>query len=85
MPEENENGKRMIYEYSHKHISTWADSIVLFLKIKLGHKVMIYDKNYHINALAEVKKICLSPIGNNDGCETLEITTKVGKIIHSDN
>jgi predicted component of viral defense system (DUF524 family) len=30
-----------------------------------------------------IKKICLSPIGNNDGCETLEITTKVGKIIHS--
>lgn len=51
---ENENGKLMIYEYSHKQISTWADSIVLFLKIKPGHKVMIYDKNYHINALAEV-------------------------------
>lgn len=32
-----------------------------------------------------IKKICLSPIGNNNGCETLEIITKVCKIIHSEN
>jgi len=45
-------------EYLHKHterqISSWADIIKDFFDIKPSHKVIVYDKVYHINALAEV-------------------------------
>ncbi|MBU4075805.1 MAG: AAA family ATPase, partial [Euryarchaeota archaeon] len=37
-----------------RQISKWADIIMLFFEIKHGDKVIIYDKNFHVNATAEV-------------------------------
>jgi len=50
----NENGKLNIYRHTDRELSSWADSIKRFFEIKPGHKVMVYGKNFHINALAEV-------------------------------
>jgi hypothetical protein len=49
-----ENGKFNIYRYTDNQINTWADIIKDFLEIKPGHMVIVWDKNFHINAMAEV-------------------------------
>lgn len=43
-----------LYEHTEKQISSWADIIKDFFDIKPSHKVIVYDKDYHINALADV-------------------------------
>lgn len=50
----DENSKLNIYKYTDKQISSWADIIIRFFEIKPGHKVIVYGKSFHINALAEV-------------------------------
>lgn len=49
-----ENGNFNIYLYTENKISRWAEIIKDFFDIKLGHKVIVYDKDFHINALANV-------------------------------
>ncbi len=49
-----ENGNFNIYKSTENKISRWAEIIKDFFDIKPGHKAIVYDKNFHINALAEV-------------------------------
>lgn len=49
-----ENGNFNIYLYTENKISRWAEIIKDFFDIKPGHKVIVYDKDFHINALADV-------------------------------
>ncbi|CAG0971165.1 MAG: hypothetical protein OIN86_10270 [Candidatus Methanoperedens sp.] len=49
-----ENGNINIYRYTENRISKWAEIIKDFFEIKQGHKVIVYDKDFHINALADV-------------------------------
>ena len=41
-------------DVNNRQISVWADIIKLFFEIKPGDKVIVYDKNLHINAMCEV-------------------------------
>lgn len=50
----NDNGRRNIYENTDREISSKADSIKRFFDIEPCHKIIVYDKTYHINAMAEV-------------------------------
>lgn len=41
-------------DISDRQFMSWADIIKLFLEIKPGDKVVVYDKKFHINAMCEV-------------------------------
>lgn len=57
---DNEKIKMVLREYYPKkdttdlQIAQWAAIIRLFLEIKPGDKVVVYDKKFHINAMCEV-------------------------------
>lgn len=57
---DNEKIKMVLREYYQEkdttdmQIAQWAAIIRLFLEIKLGDKVVVYGKKFHINAMCEV-------------------------------
>ena len=48
------NGNLNIHEYTENQISRWAEIIKDFFDIKPSHKVIVYHKDFHINAMADV-------------------------------
>lgn len=51
----DENGMTNIYRYTENQIKHWSEIIKDFLEIKPKDMVIVYDKDFHINALAEVE------------------------------
>ena len=50
----NKNGNINIHKYTERQIDSKAEGFKDFFNIKPKDKVIVYDQNYHINALANV-------------------------------